>query len=136
MEHATKVAVLVLEDLETWQKLNVAAFLATGIAGAAPEALGGRYEDGDGRAFAGLLAQPITILQARPDDLARAHRQGIARGLTRAAYVRAMFSAGENSVSREAFRAEPPDAPDLVGLALRGASKNVDKAVKGARLHP
>jgi hypothetical protein len=29
----TKVAILILADLPTWQKLNVAAFLATGIAG-------------------------------------------------------------------------------------------------------
>lgn len=36
----TKVAILVLEDLATWQKLNVTAFLATGIAAAAPDAMG------------------------------------------------------------------------------------------------
>ena len=36
----TKVAILVLEDLLVWQKLNVVAFLATGITGAAPEAMG------------------------------------------------------------------------------------------------
>lgn len=35
----TKVAILVLDDLAVWQKLNVTAFLATGIAGAAPEGL-------------------------------------------------------------------------------------------------
>jgi hypothetical protein len=34
----TKVAILVLDDLAVWQKLNVTAFLATGIASAAPEA--------------------------------------------------------------------------------------------------
>ena len=32
----TKVAILVLDDLAVWQKLNVTAFLATGIAAAAP----------------------------------------------------------------------------------------------------
>lgn len=36
----TKVAMLVHEGLAVWQKLNVAAFLATGIAGAVPEAMG------------------------------------------------------------------------------------------------
>ena len=39
----TKVAILVLEDLQVWQKLNVTAFLATGIAGAAPDAMGEPY---------------------------------------------------------------------------------------------
>jgi hypothetical protein len=28
------------------------------------------------------------------------------------------------------------DAPDLVGLALRGPCKGLDKATKGASLHP
>ena len=36
----TKVAILVLDDLPLWQKLNVTAFLATGIAGAALDAMG------------------------------------------------------------------------------------------------
>jgi hypothetical protein len=36
----TKIAILVLNDLANWQKLNVTAFLATGIAGAVPDAMG------------------------------------------------------------------------------------------------
>ena len=32
----TKVAIAVLDELPVWQKLNVTAFLATGIAAAAP----------------------------------------------------------------------------------------------------
>jgi hypothetical protein len=45
----TKVAILIHEDLAVWQKLNVTAFLATGIAGAVPEAMGQPYEDFAGR---------------------------------------------------------------------------------------
>jgi len=45
----TKVAILVLDDLPLWQKLNVTAFLATGIAGAALDAMREPYEDGAGR---------------------------------------------------------------------------------------
>ncbi|MCL6709477.1 DUF2000 domain-containing protein [Pseudomonas sp. R2.Fl] len=33
------------------------------------------------------------------------------------------------------FRAEPTDSPDLVGIAIR-PKKVVDKATKGAKLHP
>lgn len=132
----TKVAILVLEDLATWQKLNVTAFLATGIAGAAPEAMGQPYEDGAGRRHASLLGQPMLILAAKPETLARAYRVSIERGLTRAVYVRAMFSTGHDDANRAAFQAEPADQPDLVGLALRGLKKDVDKATKGASLHP
>ena len=65
----TKVAILVLDDLPLWQKLNVTAFLATGIAGAAPDAMGEPYEDGAGRRYARLLGQPILIFAATPEDL-------------------------------------------------------------------
>jgi len=132
----TKVAILVLPDLEVWQKLNVTAFLATGIAAAAPEALGEPYEDAAGRSHARLLGQPMLILAAAPEVLLRAYRYGIERGLTRAVYVRAMFSTGHDAANRDAFRAEPADAPDLVGLALRGPKNVVDKATKGAVMHP
>ena len=132
----TKVAILVLDDLPVWQKLNVTAFLASGIAAAAPDAIGEPYEDAAGRFHARLLGQPMLIFAAEPDQLQRAFRQGIARNLTRAVYVRAMFSTGHDAANRAAFKAEPADAPDLVGLALRGLRKDVDKATKGAALHP
>jgi hypothetical protein len=64
-----------------------------------------------------------------------ADRAGLERSLTRAVYVRAMFSTGHDAASRAAFQAEPADAPDLVGLALRGPKKDVDKPTKEASLH-
>jgi hypothetical protein len=136
MVFETKVAILLLDSLAVWQKLNVTAFLSTGIAAAAPEAIGEPYEDSAGRHHARLLIQPIMVFAAAPEVLARAWRQSLERGLTRAAYVRAMFETGHDAANRAVFKAEPADAPDLVGLALRGPRKDVDKAVKGATLHP
>jgi len=132
----SKVAILVLDDLAVWQKLNVTAFLATGIAGAAPEALGEPYQDSAGRRHARLLGQPIMIFAAQPETLQRAWRMAIERGLTRAGYARTMFVTDHDAANRAAFLAEPTDAPDLVGVALRGPKKDVDKATKGASLHP
>ena len=131
----TKVAFLVREDLLVWQKLNVVAFLATGIAGAAPEAMGAPYEDALGRRYAALLGQPMLIFAADKDGLQRAWRQAWERGLTTAVYVAPMFATGHDEANRDAFRAEPAEAPDLVGLALRGPRKDVDKATKGLKLH-
>lgn len=132
----TKVAILVLEDLPNWQKLNVTAFLATGIAAAVPEAMGEPYEDASGRKFARLLAQPMLIFAAGASELLRANRISGENNLTAAAYVRAMFGTGHDAANREVFMAEPTDGPDLVGIAIRGPKKVIDKATKGARLHP
>jgi len=136
VEFDTKIAVLVLDTLEVWQKLNVTAFLASGIAGAAPDALGEPYVDAAGNEYARLLAQPVMIFSAGSTDLLRARRQAIERRLICAAYVRAMFSTGHDAANRVAFMAESAESPDLIGLALRGPKRDVDKATKGARLHP
>jgi len=131
----TKVAIVVLDDLAVWQKLNVTAFLATGIAGAAPEAMGEPYEDAAGRLHARLLGQPILVFAAKAEGLARAWRVALEREFIRAVYVRAMFETGHDAANRAVFKAEPVDAPDLVGVAVRGPKKDVDRATKGLRLH-
>ncbi|MDB5555782.1 MAG: hypothetical protein JWL86_5766, partial [Rhizobium sp.] len=43
MQFDTKIAVVIRTDLEAWQKLNVACFLAGGIAAAFPECIGEPY---------------------------------------------------------------------------------------------
>ncbi len=48
MQFDTKIALVIRTDLEAWQKLNVAAFLASGIAAAFPDSIGELYEDGSG----------------------------------------------------------------------------------------
>ncbi len=131
----TKVAIAVLDDLPVWQKLNVTAFLATGIAAAAPEAMGEPYEDAASRLHARLLSQPMLVFAAQSEGLLRAWRVAIERDLALAVYVRAMFTTGNDAANRAAFKAEPADAPDLVGLALRGAKRDVDRATNGLSLH-
>src|SRR3954447_13371314 len=109
----TKVALVVRDDLPAWQKLNVVAFLATGIAGAAPEALGEPYEDAAGRQYARLLGQPMLVFAASGPELLKAGDVALERNLTIAAYVAAMFKTGHDAANREVFLAEPADAPDL-----------------------
>lgn len=135
MQFDTKVAILVLDDLPVWQKLNVTAFLASGIAAEAPEALGEPYLDAAGRRYARLLGQPVLIFAAQPEGLSQAWQTALERDLTRAAYVRAMFATGHDAANRAVFQEEPADAPDLVGIGLRGPRKAVDKATKGLSLH-
>lgn len=131
----TKVALVIRADLAVWQKLNVAAFLATGIAAAAPEALGEPYVDGADRRYGRMLGQPILIFAADGDQLRTVRDTALERGLTLVPYVAAMFATGHDAANRAAFQAEDPAAPDLVGLALRGPRKAVEKTVKGLVLH-
>lgn len=65
-----------------------------------------------------------------------AHRIARDRELTLAPFVHAMFATGHHEANRVVFRTQPANDLDLVGIALRGPKKAVDKAVKGLPLHP
>ncbi|MXV05819.1 MULTISPECIES: DUF2000 family protein [unclassified Xanthomonas] len=131
----TKVAIIVRNDLAMWQRLNVAAFLATGVAAAAPDAMGDPYIDANGHRYGCLLGQPMLVFEADLDGLRAAHRVGLAREITVLPYVFAMFSTGHDAANRQTFAAEDPDALNLVGLGLRGPKKAIEKATKGLALH-
>lgn len=131
----TKVALIVRDDLAVWQKLNVVAFLATGVAAAQPEALGEPYEDAAGRQYGRMLGQPMMVFAADLAGLQGAHRQAMSRELTVVPYVHAMFSTGHDAANREVFRAGDAENLDFVGIALHGPKKAVDKAIKGLKLH-
>lgn len=57
MQFDTKIAVVIRTDLAAWQKLNVAAFLASGIAAQFPASIGEPYEDGSGTKYLSLIGQ-------------------------------------------------------------------------------
>ena len=74
MQFDTKIAVVIRTDLEVWQKLNVASFLAGGIAATFPECIGENYADGSGTKYLSLIGQPILIYGAdRPGCRARSN---------------------------------------------------------------
>lgn len=130
----TRIAIVIRDDLAQWQKLNVTAFLSSGIAAEAPASIGEPYVDAAGRAYGRMFAQPVLVFAADVEGLRKALRRARAEGLVPTAYVAAMFATGHDGANREVFAAEDPDAPDLVGIGLRGPKKAVDKALKGLKL--
>jgi hypothetical protein len=132
----TKVAVVVRDDLEGWQRLNVTAFLASGIAGAFPQLMGEPFEDADGTTYLALLGQPVVVLEADAATLTAIHQRALGRELATAIYTHDMFRTGHDEANRAVVRAVGRDRLDLVGLAVHGPRNGVDKTVKGARLHP
>src|ERR671922_34 len=64
-DFATKVAVVVRDDLAVWQRMNVTAFLMSGItAGAEEPVVGPPYEDADGVRYLPMLRQPVLVFEA------------------------------------------------------------------------
>lgn len=132
----TKVAIVVRDDLESWQKLNVTAFLTSGIVGAAPELVGEPYRDAAGNDYLSLLVQPVIVLAADRPTIANIHRRALDRGVRHALYIEEMFATGHDAANRAVFAEHGPADAKVVGIALREDRKLVDKITKGARMHP
>lgn len=132
----TKIAVLLRDDLEPWQRLNVTAFLVSGLGTAVPEVIGEPYEDADGTAYLPMFRQPVLVFEGAKETLTAAHGRALSRELPTAVFTSDLFATGHDQDNRAAVRAVPKDQLDLVGLAVHGPRNAVDKVLKGARMHP
>jgi hypothetical protein len=133
---ATKVAIVVRDDLESWQRLNVTAFLVSGITAAHPELVGAPYEDADGQKYLRLLGVPVLVFEGTADTLTAAHSRALQREIPLAVYTLDMFGSGHDAANRAVVARVPGADLDLVGVALHGPKNAVDKILKGAHLHP
>lgn len=131
----TKIAIVLRDDLAVWQKLNVTAFLVSGIFGRAPELVGEPYVDAAGNEFNPLCIQPMIVLSGTAETLGAVHRRTLERGVKASAYTEEMFATGHDAANRAVFREFSPDDAKIVGIALRAEKKLVDKITKGAKMH-
>jgi hypothetical protein len=131
----SKIAIVIRSDLESWQMLNVAAFLASGIAAAYPDCVGEPYEDASGTRYHALIGQPILIYAADRSALTRALDRAISRNVQAAVYSEEMFTTTHDAANRGAVRAVQRPDLNLVGLAFRADRKVIDKVVDGLKFH-
>ncbi len=135
MQFDTKIAVVIRTDLDAWQKLNVAAFLAGGIAATFPQCVGEPYEDGSGTRYLSLIGQPILIYGADRPALTRALERALARGVRPAIYTEDMFRTTHDAANREVVKAVARPDLNLVGLAMRAERKVIDKIADWLKFH-
>ena len=135
MQFDTKIAIVIRTDLQTWQKLNVAAFLTSGIAAAFPDCIGEPYEDASGTNYHALIGQPILIYGADGSALTRALDRALTRSVKPAVYTEDMFKTTHDAANRAAVRAVARADLNLVGLAVRAERKVIDKIVDGLKFH-
>jgi hypothetical protein len=131
----TKIAIVVREDLATWQKLNVTAFVTSGIVGANPGLLGEPYQDASGNLYNPLVVQPMIVLSADSSTIKAIYQRAMERNARLSLYTEEMFSTTHDGANRAAVKQCESSALNIVGLALREDKKLVDKITKGARMH-
>ncbi|MBB3133365.1 hypothetical protein FHS26_001069 [Rhizobium pisi] len=130
----TKIAVVLRNNLAGWQKLNVTAFLMTGIAGSHPEIIGEPYRDRAGNLYNPLSIQPIIVLSADEATISTIHRRTLERDVTASLFIEEMFATGHDTANRAVFAEYTPEDAKVVGIALRAEKKIVDKITKGATM--
>jgi hypothetical protein len=133
----TKVGVVVRDDLAGWQRLNVCAFLMSGVTAAAgPSAIGEDYVDADDNRYLPLLVQPVLIFEATAAKLRIVRERAGRRGVLIAIYTAEMFSTGHDAANRAAVRAAGASDLDLVGIALRAPHRDADAVLRDLSRHP
>jgi hypothetical protein len=136
MRFDTKIAIVVQADLAVWQRLNVTAFLASGVAAAFGETIGKPYEDGSGNTYLELFRQPVLVYAADDEGLSAVRERAVSRALPAAIYTMDMFATGHDEANREVVRAVAAADLRLAGIAVYGPRNAVDKVCKGLALHP
>ncbi|MEL6981254.1 MAG: DUF2000 domain-containing protein [Actinomycetota bacterium] len=131
-----KIAIAVRDDLEVWQKLNVTAFVTSGIGTRYPELIGEPYVDGSGVGYLPKLGLPCLIYAGDGPALRRAFDRALGRALGVSVYTDELFSTGNDVDNRAAVAAVATEALTIAGFAVAGPAKQVDKAFDKLKFHP
>jgi hypothetical protein len=136
MRFDTKIAIVVRDDLATWQKLNVAAFLAGAVAAGADGVIGEPYEDASGRKYLAMFREPVLVFSGSAEQLRTAYTRAVTRQIRLAIFTQELFQTNNDGDNRAAVAAVTSESLRLAGLALHDHRRLVDRIVHGLRLHP
>ena len=118
-----------------WQKLNVTVFTISGIA-SIEGVIGAPYVDGSDRTYLPMIKQPILIFAADHQQIRNVYERAVTMAVQLSIYTEELFSTPRDDANRAAVRACTSVDLNLVGLALRGKKKAMDKLLNGLSLHP
>ncbi len=135
MTFDTKIAVVLRNDLQTWQKLNVTAFTISGIAGTVADIMGEKYEDASGNRYLPMFKQPVMVFEASAEQIQRAYLRAMKEGVAFSVFTEDLFATGNDIDNRAAVIAKRSEDLKVVGMALRERKKLVDKVLDGLKLH-
>jgi hypothetical protein len=136
MESGWKLAVGVRDDLAIWQKLNVTAFVISGIGPEYPDLVGENYVDASGHIYLPKLGLPILIYSGDQTGIRRAFDRALGRELAVSVYTDDLFTTRNDVENRAAVAAVTTEALMVAGFAVAGDAKQVDKVFDKLKFHP
>lgn len=135
MDFDTKLAVVIRSDLAVWQKLNVTAFLMSGLGGT-QDILGQPYIDGSGVAYLPMAGQPIMVFAGEREELKELLKKALAREISITLYTDEIFETYNDEDNRAKVAEYATDDLNLAGIGLYGKKNVISRLTKGFHLHP
>lgn len=135
MSGTKKIAVAVRSDLAMWQKLNVVAFVTSGLGTAVRDVIGEPYVDGSGRTYPPMLGVPVRVYEGNAAAVRRCFDRALGRSLTVSVYTDELFATMNDVDNRAALAAIRTDDLAIAGFVALGDPKQVDKAFDKISLH-
>src|ERR1700712_1533418 len=91
--YENKIAIIIRDDLQVWQKLNVASFLASSVAIQFPETHGQAFINASQSTYLPFIKHPILIYKADDEvQMKRAFNRAKERDLAIGIYTQPLFS--------------------------------------------
>lgn len=134
MIYDTKIAIVVRNDLQPWQKLNVTAFLMSGIS-ATQDIVGEPYIDKDGKKYLPMSKQPILIFAANREEIREVFEKTQKKEIEMSIYTEELFNSCSDEDSRAQIVTFKTDKLNIVGIGIRGKRNPVDRILKNLKLH-
>lgn len=134
MEFDTKIKIVLRDDLEMWKKLNVTAFLISGIAGT-QSIVGQPYIDDDGVQYLPMSQQPMMIHSATSDQMKELLQKALSKDVVITIYTEELFGTYNDDDNRAMIAQFKTADLNLVGIGIRGKKNPVDRLFKGLELH-
>ena len=135
-ESNVEIVIIVRDDLKTWQKLNITAFLASGVAIEFPELHGRHLVTASGNSYLPFFKQPVLVYKADDiNQMQRIFKRAKERQLKIGIYGSQLFNTMNEQDNLDETARHTDDEQDLVGLAIYGDSKKVSKAIDGLKFH-
>jgi hypothetical protein len=132
-----KIAVVILNSLEDWQKLNVTSFLASSVAIAFPETHGAPLVSASGTSYLPFIKHPVLVYAADSDEqLKRAFNRASERELNIGIYTRELFATKNEDDNINEIAKHTDKELSLAGIIIYGDNKKVDKALDKLKFHP
>jgi len=131
-----KIAVIILDTLEDWQKLNVTSFLASSVAIAFPETHGAPLVSASGTSYLPFIKHPILVYAAQSgEQLQRALNRASERELHVGIYTKELFATKNEEGNINEIAQHADSELNLAGIIIYGENKKVNKAVDKLKLH-